>query len=125
MNYSIWVKPYMPSEEEIESGALYVPQAHIEDTRLIYLDRQIYLYLCTKEQLDKRKYESVEEIIEDIKTNPDEDEKALDDYLGRTGKSIDDMTVKDWESLPISVLTYEDVENSLNRLKQFGYLKIP
>ncbi|MDU5081229.1 hypothetical protein [uncultured Tissierella sp.] len=42
-----------------------------------------------------------------------------------TGKSIDDMTVKDWESLPISVLTYEDVENSLNRLKQFGYLKIP
>ncbi|MDU5081230.1 hypothetical protein [uncultured Tissierella sp.] len=79
MNYSIWVKPYMPSEEEIESGALYVPQAHIEDTRLIYLDRQIYLYLCTKEQLDKRKYESVEEIIEDIKTNPDEDEKALDD----------------------------------------------
>ncbi len=124
MNYSIWVKPYMPSEEEVEQGIMYVPQSHIRDTRLIYLDRQIYLYLCVKEQLDKKKYQSIEEIIEDIKTNPDDDEMALDDYLERTGKSIDDMTVADWESLPVSILTYEDVEKSLNRLNKFGYIKM-
>lgn len=118
--YNIWVKPYMPSKEETEPGIMYLPQTHLEDKRFNFLDKQVYLNLCIKEQLDTKRYKNIDEIVKDIKTHPDRDEEILNKYLEKTNKTIDEMTNSEWNNLSKFRLTYEDVENSLNRLNKLG-----
>lgn len=126
LEYEIWLRPHMPLKEEREKNALYIPlpQFFKDDDRLNYLDRDIYLSLCMKEQLDNgRLFKNITAIVKDIRINPDESEKIFQDYLKKTGKSFNDISDEEIENFPNVPLTIKDVKDSLERLTQFGYIK--
>lgn len=123
MKYNIWLRPYMPLLEERESGAVYIPQGHIKDDRLNFLDRTVYLSLCMEEQMGEAGPYGVDELVKEIKTHPDRDEDILQAFLKRTGKTIDTISDKEFKKLPSVPLTVQDVEESLKRLEGFGYIK--
>lgn len=122
MKYNIWIEPHMPTKEELEPGYVCMPRLYLDDKRLCHLDRQVYTCLYIKEQIFGG-FKGIEDIIEDIKTHPDKDEKILDDYLKRTGKTIDVMTDEEWDSLPEVELTAQEVKESLDKLLKFGYIE--
>lgn len=124
LEYEIWLRPHMPLKEERDKNALYIPQSFKDDDRLNYLDRDIYLSLCMKEQVDKgRPFKNITAIVKDIRINPDESEKIFQDYLKKTGKSFNDISDEEIENFPNVPLTIKDVKDSLERLTQFGYIK--
>lgn len=123
MKFNIWLDPHMPTKEEIETGILYIPQSYLEDERLNYLDNEIYVSLCVKEQLDDSQYKNIDEIIAEIKTHPDKNEEILEEFFQVTGKTIETITDEEFDNLPKVPLTIQDVKESLNKLEQLGYIE--
>jgi len=125
MKYNIWIEPHMPNEGEKESGFLYIPKSHQHDNRLTHLDKTLYMSLCIKEQIDdNRQFNSIGEIIKDIKTHPDKDEEILKNFFQQTGKDLDTITDAEFDSLPRVPLTYKDVKKSLRKLVKLGYIEL-
>lgn len=122
MKYNIWIKPHMPTKQELEPGYIYIPKVYLGDKRLSYLDKQVYACLYIQEQICGG-CRGIDDIIKDIKTHPDKDEKILDDYLKKTGKTIEIMTDEEWDNLPEIELTVQDVMESLDKLVSLRYIE--
>lgn len=122
MKFDIWLRPHLPLPEERERDAYYCPRSHIKDKRLSFLDKEVYLNLVGIEQDDPVKPYVIKTFIKAIRTNPDADEKILDDYLQRTGKTVDKLSDREFRKLPSVPLTDDVVMESLKRLEEYGYI---
>lgn len=121
--YDVWVRPHMPSLEERIPGIIYLPKTYTKDKRLTYLDREVYIALYIYAQLKPDVNCDVDRLLSEIKTHPDKDDEILNNYLKENGKTFDELTDTEFDAIPTIPLTKEDIENSLKRLEEFGYIK--
>lgn len=112
----------MPTPDQKEPDCYYWPKTYVKDKRLSYLDRAIYIAICGLEQ-DGKAYDISTLTKELGGSNPDRDEIVLDEYLAKTGKSLEMITDKELNGLPKVPLTIQEVEVSLAKLENFGYIK--
>ena len=119
MRYNIWLSPHLPTERNPEY--FYWPRTQNKDTRLNYLDKEVYTHVIVYEQEDT--VYDLNSLLKKIKTHPDKDDAILDEYLKCTGKNIDKITQKELKKLPTVPLTLQEVQESLDKLEQLGYIK--
>lgn len=119
MHYNIWLHPHLPTEPDPEY--YYWPKTQNKDTRLNYLDRELYIHVIAFEQ--EGKVYDLTSLLKEIKTHPDKDDAILDEYLKSTGKSIDTITQKELNKLSTAPLTLQEVQESLDKLELLGYIK--
>ena len=106
MDNYMWINTSTPPKGDLGRDYIYVDTDYVNDTRLNYLDGQIYIYLNVKEQIEHKSFSSIDEIINAIM------------------KDIKHVDEKGWESLQVDVLKPKDIEESLNKLNKLGYIEI-
>jgi len=119
MRYNIWLHPHLPEEPDPEY--YYWPKTQNKDTRLNYLDKEVYINIIAFEQ-EGRVYD-LSSLLKEIKTHPDKDDAILDVYLKRTGKNMDTITQKELNQLPTVPLSLQEIQESLDKLELLGYIK--
>ena len=123
MKYNVWIEPFMPEPDQKEEGYYYWPKGYIGDERLCYLDRYVYMHIVHFEQTNTA-YD-MQTLVREIQSNPDEEDRLAQQYAASLGKTEDELTSREFKKmLKIRIpLTATEVEESLHRLENFGYIK--
>lgn len=123
MKYDIWIRPHLPTLEEREPDCYYWPRSYVNDVRLSFLDKELYINVVAFEQQGK-KYD-MNTLIGALRGHPDKEDQLAQEYLTKLGKTEDELTKKEHRKmLRIKApLTPEDIESSLKHLEQCGYIK--